>query len=341
MLSLRTRISITAGDYNSIIIFGDCIFFAGDILINEIAVCNCIEYTSKLELVMMYIRKRIIFIFDTNGIIVFDSNSIIKLDPKGTIELDSNGIIEFDSKGNVEINLLFNTNGIIVSDSNGISFVLDINSAKMGQARPKRLCRSNFDDIWVMKTSIGLLYLFAIIDFDILYGQGLTITIDKGLSGSDIIAIIVKNLRVFDSLGTIYDTSKLELAVMYIRKRIIFIFDTNGIIVFDSNGTIELDSNGIIEIDSIGIEFTSKLELVMMYIRKRIIFIFDTNGIIVFDSNGIFIFHTNDIIVFVEITSKPELVMMHIKKRKCCLFVCSELEQHNAMCQTSLPNNNG
>ena len=43
---------------------------------------------------------------------------------------------------------------------------------------------------------------------------------------------------------------------MYIRKIIIFIFDTNGIIVFDSNGIIKLDSNGI--------ELTSKLELVMI-----------------------------------------------------------------------------
>ena len=132
---------------------------------------------------MMYVRKRIIFIFDTNGIIVFDSNGIIELDSNGIIELDSNGIIEFDSKGIVEIDLLFNTNGIIVSDPNGISFVLDI-SAKMRQAWPKWVCWSNF--VGIMKTSIGFLYLFAIIDSDILYGQGL--------------AIIVKDLRVFDSL---------------------------------------------------------------------------------------------------------------------------------------------
>ena len=105
-------------------------------------------------------------------------------------------------------------------DSNGISFVLDINSAKMGQAWPKRVCQSNSVGIWFMKTSIGFLYLFTIIELD-----------SNGIIGLDSNGIEI--------------TSKLELVMMYIRKRIIFIGNTNGIIVFDSYGIIKLDLNGI------------------------------------------------------------------------------------------------
>ena len=127
----------------------------------------------------------------------------------------SNGIIESDS--------IFNTNGIIVPDSNGISFVLDSNSAKMGQAWPKWVCRGNFVGIWVMKTSIGFLHLFVIIGFDILYGQGFTI--DKGITVEE----NKKDLQYLDDEAVV-QTDKINL------KRIIFIFNTNGIIVFDSNG---------------------------------------------------------------------------------------------------------
>ena len=107
----------------------------------EIAVCNCIEFTSKLELGLMYRRKRIIFIFDTNGIIVYDSKGIILAlstifaviqgvcrskgdsiiiitkDPDTTLQI----IIAFESNGST----ISDTNGIIVLDSNGI-FIFDI-----------------------------------------------------------------------------------------------------------------------------------------------------------------------------------------------------------------------
>ena len=89
---------------------GSIVFDSNGIIELEL---DLLEIGNFLLMIIEYIRKRIIFIFDTNGIIVFDSN--------GIIELNSNGIIEFDSKGIVKIDLIFNTNGIIVPDSNSFA----------------------------------------------------------------------------------------------------------------------------------------------------------------------------------------------------------------------------
>ena len=126
---------------------------------------NGIEYTSKLELVMMYIiRKRIIFIFNTNGIIVFDLNGITELDSNGIIELDSNGIIELDSNdieftSKLELVMMYIRKGIIFY-TNGI--IPELISSRIGS----KVCNCmRLAKIRIMKSNFG---------FSILFGQGLT-----------------------------------------------------------------------------------------------------------------------------------------------------------------------
>ena len=119
--------------------------------------------------------------------------------------------------------------------------VLDINgSAKMGQAWQKGVCRSNFVGIWVVKTRIGFIYLFAIIGSSILYGQGLAI--DKGLSGSDTIAI-VKDHRVIDSLGTIYDQIQILAMSALERPKGLCRFNGSSIIIIAICNCIEFTSS--------------------------------------------------------------------------------------------------
>ena len=44
-----------------------------------------------------------------------------------------------------------------------------------------------------------------------------------------------------------------------------------------------------------------------------------------------------DVRNYIDFTSKPGLVRMHKRKRKCCLFVCLQQGQHNAVCHIPLP----
>ena len=213
-------------------------------------ILSIVIWTILLTLVKIYESDTFdIFIFDTNGIIVFDPNGIIELESNG-IELDSSGF------------LIFDTNGIIVSDSNGIIEFDIYDEHELLSHTDKEVLMilqggSEKVDLFLkLADTAKIRTLKTRIGFNIFFAQGLAIEVDNDIEF----------------------TSKLELVMMYLRKKIIFIFNTNGIIVFDlngiteldSNGIIELDSNGIIELDSNDIEFTSKLELVMMYMSRLV-----------------------------------------------------------------------
>ena len=84
----------------------------------------------------------------------------------------------------------------------------------MGQAWPKRVCQSNSVGIWFMKTSIGFLYLFTIIELD-----------SNGIIGLDSNGIEI--------------TSKLELVMMYITRALAshaFVTAQNAVLIIASIG---------------------------------------------------------------------------------------------------------